>query len=133
MWELLSSDLQAIEEIHKRWIEAELAGDSLAVLRLCTDDVLWIPPDAPLLEGKQAIARWLKVAEVEIESLEISGLRIGGGGTVAYKTANYTTAYVAEDSSDVSSVRGTHLWVLRKMENHEWRVAIVSWSLIEAN
>jgi uncharacterized protein (TIGR02246 family) len=73
--ELSSHDLQAIADLHKRWIDAELAGDSLAVLRLCTDDVVWIPPDSPVLEGREAIIRWLKRAEVQIISIEISDLR----------------------------------------------------------
>ena len=133
MSDLSSNDLQAIEDIHKRWIDAELAGDSLEVLRLCTDDVLWIPPDSPVLEGKEAITRWLKGTEVEIKSLEVTDFRIGGSGTVAYKIGNYTTAYKARGSSEVSRVKGTHLWILQKIRNGEWRVAIVTWSSIEAN
>jgi uncharacterized protein (TIGR02246 family) len=131
--ELSSNDLQAIEDIHKRWIDAELAGDGLELLRLCTDDVVWIPPDFPVLEGREPITRWLKGAEVEIKSIEVTDLRIGGSGTVAYKTGNYTTAYKAVGSSEVRGVKGTHLWILQKIAKGEWRVAIVTWSSMEAN
>jgi uncharacterized protein (TIGR02246 family) len=108
--DLPADDLQAIECVHRRWIEAELAGDNLAVLRLCTDDVVWIPPDSPLLEGKEAITRWLKsTVEVEIRSLEVTDIRIAGNTTWAYKTGNYSTAYTGGGSSEVREAKGTHL------------------------
>lgn len=126
--ELASEDVRAIEDLHNRWIEAELAGNSAAVLRLCTEDVVWVPPDSPLLEGRDEISEWLQSAEVEIRSLEISDLRIRGGGTVAYKTANYTTTYRPAGSSDLIEAKGTHLWILRKVGKLGWRVALVTWS-----
>lgn len=129
---LSSNDLQAIMDVQKRWIEAELAGDSLAVLRLCMDDVVWIPPDSPMLGGREAITRWLKGKKVEIKSIEVTDVRIGGSGTVAYKTGNYTTRYIAVGRSEVVEVKGTHLWILQKMANSDWRVAIVTWSSLEA-
>ena len=132
MLELSSSDLQTIEDVHRLWTQAELAGDSLAVLRMCTDDVVWIPPDSPVLEGREAIKRWLKRTEVEIKNLEISDVRIYGSGTVAYKTGNYNTTYRIGDSTEVMGMRGTHLWILHRTGNSEWRVAIVTWSSIEA-
>lgn len=98
MSELSSNDLQAIEGVHNRWIEAELAGDGLAVLELCTDDVVWMPSGSPVVEGREAIARLMEGAKAEIRSLEITDLRIGGSGTVAYKTANYSTTYAVEGS-----------------------------------
>jgi len=94
---------------------------------------VWIPPDSPALEGREAITRWLKGTEVEIKSIEVTDLRIRGNGTVAYKTGNYFTAYKVSSSSEVIGVKGTHLWILQKFGNGEWRVAIVTWSSIEAD
>jgi uncharacterized protein (TIGR02246 family) len=131
--ELSSNDLQAIKDVHNRWIEAELAGDSLALLQLCTDDVVWIPPDSPVLEGRESITRWLKGAKAEIKNIQITDLRIGGSGTMAYKRGNYTTIYKGSGSKEVMEARGTHLWILQKMGNGEWLVAIVTWNSIESN
>jgi uncharacterized protein (TIGR02246 family) len=131
--ELSSNDLEAIADLHNRWLEAERSGNSLAVLRFCTDDVVWMPPDSTILEGKEAITRWMKYTNVEIKSLELTDIRIDGSGTVAYKTANYSTAYLAEGDSEVSRVKGSHLWILKKFSHGDWRVAIVTWSSVEAN
>lgn len=133
MSELSRDDMQAIEKVHNRWLEVERASDSLAVLQLCTDDTMWVPPNSPALVGQQAIMQWLRGTEVEIISLEITNLHIGGSGTVAYKTSNYSTAYVVADSSGISRVKGTHLWILHKLPDSGWKVAIVTWNILEAN
>lgn len=131
MSELSVDDLRAIEDVHSRWIEAELTGDNLAVLRLCSDDIVWIPPDSPLLEGKEAITCWLKATvEVEIKSLEVTDLRIDGNGTLAYKTGKYSTVYTAAGSSELREVQGTHLWILKKSAGGDWQASIVTWTSV---
>ncbi|HKR61446.1 MAG TPA: DUF4440 domain-containing protein [Pyrinomonadaceae bacterium] len=126
-------DLQAIEEVHNRWLDLERAGDGLAVLQLCTDDVVWIPPNSHVLVGQPAITQWLKSEEVEIISLETTDLRIVGSGTVAYKTSNYSTAYVAADRAEITKAKGTNLWILHKLPDSGWKVAIVTWSVLDVN
>lgn len=132
MSDLSNDDVQSIEDLHNRWLGFERRGDTAAVLELCTDDVMWIPPTSPPLIGQQAIIQWLKSAEVKIISLKTSDLRIGGSGTVAYKTSNYSTTYVPRDRSDTTTINGTHAWVLRKLPDAGWKVAVVTWSMFEA-
>jgi ketosteroid isomerase-like protein len=81
-----------------------------------------------MLDGKEAIAQWLKGTEVEIRRLEVTDLRIGGSKSVAYKTGNYETLYLSEGSSEVREAKGTHLWVLKKSPGGDWLVAIVTWT-----
>lgn len=128
---LSNTDQQAIEQVHDRWIADELANNSMGILQLCTDDVMWIPPDFPALVGKEAIRQWLSAADVEIKDVHVASLRIDGDGSVAYLTSNYSTTYIAERSAVMAKVDGTHLWILRKMADGEWKVAIITWSLWE--
>lgn len=129
--ELSNADRQAIEQVHHRWIADELANNSMGILQLCTDDVMWIPPNVQALVGKEAIRHWLSAADVEIRDVHVASLRIDGDGSVAYLTSNYSTTYITERSSVMAKVDGTHLWILRKMADGEWKVAIITWSLWE--
>ena len=131
MSELSAVDLQAIEQLHTRWIDYERAGDNLSLLRLCTDDVMWLPPNSPALIGQQAIIQWLRSSEAKIVNLEITDLRIRGSGSLAYKTSNYSTAYVGTDSPETKSVKGSHVWILHKLTEGGWKVALVTWSTFE--
>ncbi len=126
---LSESDLKAISQTHQRWIGEEIANNSAATLQLCTNDVVWMPPDSPALIGKEVIDRWLAGAQVEVQSIQISNLKIDGDGSVAYLTANYSTTYISGPEAVTSHARGEHLWILRKMSSGDWKVAIVMWSL----
>jgi uncharacterized protein (TIGR02246 family) len=132
MFELSSQDLEAIEEVHNRWIREELAGNGSQVIELCTDDVKWIPPNAPALVGKKAIAQYLNESLVGLKDLNVKDVIIGGSGSVAYLTSSYHSRFVVEGQTEMQEATGTHLWILRKTGGGAWRVAIVAWSLWEA-
>jgi uncharacterized protein (TIGR02246 family) len=129
MSELPSQDVDAIEEVHNRWVREELAGDSSHVIELCTDDVRWIPPNTPPLVGKEAIAQYLSDSTVGLKDVQAGDVVICGSGSVAYLTSSYHSRFVVEGSSEMQEATGTHLWILRKTGGGAWRVAIVAWSL----
>ena len=133
MSDLSNTDRQAIEEVHDCWIAEELANNRMAILQLCTDDAMWIPPGSQVIVGKEAIARWLSGAEVEIRDLHIANVSIYGAGPVAYLTSNYSTAYIAGGSEVIAKADGMHLWILRKMADGDWKVAIITWSSWDAS
>ncbi len=128
MSELPSQDVDAIEEVHNRWVREELAGDSSHVIELCTDDVRWIPPNAPPLVGKGAIAQYLSDSTVGLKDVQAGDVLICGSGSVAYLTSRYRSRFVVEGGSQMLEATGTHLWILRKTGCGMWRVAIVAWS-----
>src|SRR5688500_10445107 len=127
MSELSDQDIESIEEIHRYWIGEELAGNSSRVIELCTDDVRWIPPNAPPLVGKEAIARYLSDSTVGLKDVQIGDVIIRGSRSVAYLTSNYHSRFVVDGGSTVQEVVGAHLWILRKKMGGVWRVAIVAW------
>ncbi len=129
--EFPEQDVRAIQDIHHHWLSEERRGNPVAVLQWCTDDVRWIPPDSPVLAGKEAIRKWLESNEMEIKSLEATNLQITGSGSVAYKTGDYSTTFVDPNNSEIYRVSGTHLWGLHKLSGGDWRVAVVAWNSIE--
>ena len=131
MSELSDQDVNEIEEIHNRWIAEELAGNSSHVIDFCTDDVKWIPPNAPPLVGKETIAEYLKNNAVDLRHVQVKDVMIRGSGPVAYLTSDYYSRFTVEKATEIQEVTGTHLWVLRKIENGRWQVDLVTWSVWE--
>ena len=124
MLSLTYEDVEAIKLIHGRWIEAELCGNALGVLHFCTDDVRWLVPGSEVLVGKEAARPLLAHLGMRVVDIQKEDLEVWGCGDIAYKTSKYTTRLVTEDTEQV--VRGTHLWVLRRLDNGEWKVALVT-------
>ena len=85
-------DRVAIEALHRAWLDAELRGDSSAVLQLCTPTPVWLPPNEAPLCGSASILRWLgdqphtAVLRIDIDELAVSGV-----GSFAWKLAMFRT------------------------------------------
>ena len=126
MREFSDQDHDAILAIHDRWIADEIAGNGLAVLQYCTDDVRWLVPGGREVVGKDAARQLLMPAGITIRSIATSDVRVEGSGGLAYKTAAYETRYMVEASGEMHTECGRHLWVLRRA-GAEWRVALVTW------
>lgn len=124
MADLTDTDLSAIEAVHSRWVAEEKLGDVEAMIELCADDVMAMPPTAPARYGKASLAQLLESDE-PVQDLSIVNLRVHGSGSVAYLTSNYSSR--PGENGDRES-RGTRLWVLRKVGN-DWKIAIMSWSV----
>lgn len=124
MAELGDKDISAIEDLHSRWIAEERRGDVQAMLDLCADDVMAMPPTAATRYGKASLAQLLE-SDDPIQDLSIVNLRVHGSGSVAYLTSNYSSHLGTNGGREF---RGTRLWVLRKVGD-EWRIAIMSWSV----
>jgi ketosteroid isomerase-like protein len=119
---MTASDLQ------RRWLDGERAGQMGAVLDLCTEDIVWMPPIGRALRGKPAILAWLDGLGGRIEDVILSGILIDGHGPIGYKVADYRTRWVPADSNRPIVNTGSHLWVLRRQADSSWRVALVAWS-----
>ncbi len=128
MIELPQSDLAAIKELHDRWIKAELTRNIPELIELCTDDVRLLPPAAPVLTGKDAVAEFLAGAETAVKDIRIEDLIICGSGSLAYLTARYHTQFVLSSSEAVHEVTGIHLWILQRAEHGTWRIEVMTWS-----
>lgn len=126
---LSQEDLKAIEALHNDWIAMELAGSGSQVITLCTNDVMWIPPNSPPLEGKAAVNTYLNANRVCLKDVQIKDVEIRGSGAVAYLSSNYRSKFSIEGLSQNQEATGTHLWILQKSTDDVWRVALVAWSL----
>ena len=76
MMELSSRDLEEIRDLHDRWIAKELEGDALGMLKLCTDDVRWLGPNAESVAGKVAVRELLAEPGVEIQGIQTDDVSI---------------------------------------------------------
>lgn len=127
MFNLPEKEIEAIQQIHQKWIEAEKQGRSLDVLQYCTDDVRWMVPNSEVLIGKDAACSLLDDKDIEIINIATDQIQINGSGKVAYKTSKYTTQFRVRGTDEIQVISGTHLWILHKQENRQWQVALVTW------
>ena len=89
---LSAEDRFEIEALHKAWMDAELRGDSSALLQLCAAAPVWLPPNEAPLCGAEAIRRWLEdQPQATVRRIDIDDLTIHGIGSFAWKLATFRT------------------------------------------
>jgi ketosteroid isomerase-like protein len=126
---IAAQDRVAIETLHRRWLDAELRGESSALLQLCTPAPVWLPPNAPPLCGTAAILRWLEEQpRVAVRRIEIDGLEISGGGSLAWKAAAFRTTFEGP-AGEIGVATGSHVWLLQRNAAGEWRISVVAWTI----
>ena len=123
--------MATIEKIHSRWIQEELAGNVAEMVELCDDGVLLLPPNSWKVVGKEALRQFLESDDVQVKQVRITDLAIHGSGSVAYLTSNYSSDYELPGASVVRQAEGGRLWILRRSAG-SWRIAVVSWSWVDA-
>ena len=125
-----AEDRVAIEALHRAWLDAELRGDSSALLQLCTPTPVWLPPnDAPLC-GTASILRWLgDQPHTAVLRIDIDDLTVSGVGSFAWKLAMFRTT-VEGPSGNAVTVTGSHAWLLQRDVSGGWRISVVVWTIV---
>ena len=102
--------------LHNNWIDAELRGDFEQLLKLCTDDIQFLTPDARLVVGKQAVREFLVTSASPLISVDTFDVRFEASETLAFKTCRFTTHVAPTDGGGVgSTITGIHAWLQSRL------------------
>jgi ketosteroid isomerase-like protein len=91
------------------------------ILKLYTDNSVFMPPNAPLLRGREPLKSFYTDLVSKVSEMKLEPAEIAGHGPIAYESGTYTM--------NVGSTRdrGKFLFVLRNLGG-SWRMEYTSWS-----
>ena len=125
MAKLSEQDVAAIRSTIGPWTRACLERDWDALLGLCTDDVVLLPPDSPTAAGPEAARQFLEEFPV-MKAFTFDFTRIDGREDLATARGNYSiTAEI--DGQDVT-MNGKFIDTFRRGEGGKWLYDEVIWS-----
>ncbi len=113
---------QAIRQLDKKWVGAVARGDAATIAGLYTADGVFLTPNAPPVEGPEAIGEaWKGLMSLPNLSLNFRPTRIdvAASGDLATDIGTYDLAYSGE-SGRVTD-QGSYVVVWKKV-NGEWKV-----------
>lgn len=91
------------------------------ILALYTDNSVFMPPNAPLLRGREPLKSFYSDLTSRVSDIKMEPGDIAGHGPIAYESGSYTmTVGTGRD-------RGKYLIVFRNMGGN-WRMEYTSWS-----
>ena len=98
-----------IAEMNKRFEDAVVNSDSVALVNLYTDDAKWMNPNAPSVIGKQALTSELsKLLNAGIGSAKLNTTDVWGDENYVTEEGNYVLN--AKDGSQIDKGKYLVLW-----------------------
>ncbi len=118
-------DIAAIRATMDPWTEACIAADWDRVLSMCTDDIVFLPPDAPIAEGSGAVKAYLETYP-DIKKFTATFTHIEGSRDLA--SARGSVAITAEAEGTEMSISGKFVDTFRKQPDGTWLYTSVIWN-----
>jgi len=124
---LTDHDVAQIRGITDEWVRAHLAGDWDALSALHTDDIVFLPPEQPLVEGKAAVRAWL---ETFPPTTAFTATVVSAEGRPDFAWARGTFELTAEpEPGKPVTMRGKWAAHYRKRADGGWLCASDTWNL----
>ena len=125
-------DREGIEALQKRDIAASIAFDVNALLDLCTDDAVLLPPRHEPVVGKAAIRRFLEEkkeqhANYDVLAYDEQWSEVMVIGEYAYQWGMVSFRMRPPTGSEVGSAVHA-MRILKREEDGSWRVARAMWN-----
>ena len=120
----MSNDEQAIRDLLAEWNRATVAGDVPAVLRLMTEDVVFLTPGNPPMRGRDAFASAMQGAagRFQIDSkTEVQEVQIAGD--IAYCWTQIAVSMTPTGGGAAMHRSGYTLTIFRKQPDGAWLLA----------
>lgn len=117
-----------IDSVNKGFVEAFNKGDLAKAMDVYTKNATILPPNAPIMKGKEAITAYWKgalemgVKEAQLETVEVNQM----GENAACEVGNYVLK-IQPEGSHVITDKGKYLMVW-KLEDGLWKWDTDAWN-----
>lgn len=126
-----ATDAEAINAVREEYIKAENAGDVEGILRTCSSDIVFVPPESPPVEGKEAAREFLGgFLEAFSVDLDLSSHGVVVDGDLAYDWGS-VSGTMTPDGGDTQSVSNTYLIVFERDDGGSWLQSKHVWNANE--
>jgi len=126
------ADIAAINAVTEAWEAAVEAGNVDALVALRTDDMVQLPPDAPILRGKQAldkVYRGLFGQFSVVGTWPIRGTEeIVVADGWAFHMSEYALQIIPRTGEKTIEERGKMIAIFRKQPDGSWKIAREIWN-----
>lgn len=122
------ADMEAINELHRRDMQASKTWDVEALASLWTDDIVSIPQEGQPLIGKEANRNSLLRLKEESRDIDIVEYNLAFNevkviGEWAFEWGTFSATIRSKDEGEVSQSSGKLFRVLKRDADGSWKVA----------
>ena len=124
----MRDELSAVRAVRDRFVAADLANDAAAMAALLADDVVILHPEAGVISGRDAAARFMQavLGEVEaefIKEVRYTRLELHLSEQFAFERGEFTQALRPRAGGDPVHEHGQYLWLFTRNGDGVWRIS----------
>ena len=124
-----AGDEAAIDALRQRESELVAQGNADSLMTVYTDDVVFLPANEPVVEGKAAARRWAEATFGQVTlapSYTSSQVMVLGDWAIDRYAGTLTVTSKADSVRMIEQIKGIH--ILRKGADGSWRIAHDIWN-----
>lgn len=124
-----AADIEAVKQVTQMEAQAVSAGDMNGHLSTLTADAKALPPNAPMLDGTEAIRGWLQdMYDQFTTNLVYSESEVTVSGDWAMERFQGTLTMTPKAGGDaiVESLKGVHIF--QRQADGSWKIALDVWN-----
>ena len=120
---LSDEDVAAIKTAYDAYGQTIVSKDWAALIAMYTEDAVIMPPNMPLIQGREAIQAWNE-ASPPITAFNLTCVEIDGRSNLAYVRGVYTLTMEPEGVPEPIQDTGKFLEILQKQADGSWLIAV---------
>jgi uncharacterized protein (TIGR02246 family) len=122
---LSDEDVGAIKARFDEYDQFVLSGDFDAFVSLFIENAVFMPPNEPILQGREAIKTYMELEPFPPNSEFMTPVvEVDGRGDIAYVRGSYSLKIEMEGVQEPSQDSGKYISILRKQEDGSWLIAV---------
>lgn len=109
--------------MRREWVHVVNTGDVDRYTKMLTPDAVWIPPNHPAVEGRQAIREWLEPLFKEYRyDFALKGSRVQVAGDWAVERGAFQSSLQHRGGGAAQRHSGTYIVLWRQSASGEWKI-----------
>ena len=126
----VSAESDAIHRTVQEYVSAVNSGDLDQWLGTLTDDIVFLPPDQPRIDGKNAVRIWVKdnffdpfrmMLDLQFDQLEVVG-------PVAYGHGRFALPLTPKSAGSGTQRTGKFVYLFRCLPDGSWKFVRIIWN-----
>ncbi len=120
---LSDEDVAAIKAVTEAFIQAFNSEDWTAGAAMYTEDAVLMPPNQPIVQGREAIQTWFE-AFPTLTEFNLIDVEIDGYGDLAFSRGTVSMTIAPEGAPEPIKDEGKSLVIFRKQSDGSWLLAV---------
>ncbi len=120
---LTEEDVVAIKAAHDSFVQAVMTGGWGAVIEFYSEDAVFMPPNAPMIQGREALKAFNKM-NPPVTAFNLTVEDIDGRDDLAYVRGTASMTMEAEGAPEPTQATSMFLQILRKQEDGSWLISV---------